>query len=295
MTAMAADPIPQPAPDAALFFAQGPFAGRVDPWAEDAHYFGQLHGSIIAAMLSQIWQPLLQMGYTASKEASLQISELRKPDLALYGPSRLPHDAVPQVDYPIAAAAIRAEPGEAVEVDEPELQAIHLHEMATNTLVTVVEIISPRNKTHWADLYRYRQDREALFLSRGVSVVEIDLTRSVKRLLEHALTSRTAYHVAVFIPEAAPRVIPMAFNAPLKRCALPLREAVIGVELQAAYDTAYREAMIAPQLFSRGGYSEADLPFPTLLTPEQRREALDAVAAWTRALGRPVASQDGDA
>jgi hypothetical protein len=254
----------------------GPFAGMTDPWAEDGHYFSQLHSGIIAAILAQIWQPLLLRGYHVSKEASLQISELRKPDLAVFARSQpAPTTAL---NYATAAEAVQAEPGEQIDIDEPEWQAVHLH--LGGDLVTVVEVISPRNKSHAADILRYQAGRDGLFLANGVNVVEIDLTRSVKRLVEHALTLRHPYYAAVFLPADAPRIIPMKIGEALKRIALPLRDDVLAVELQQVYDTAYREATIAAQIAARDGYIPNSLPFPSLLTEEERGAALDAVQRW---------------
>lgn len=260
----------------------GPFAGTTDPWAEDGHYFSQLHSGIIAEILAQIWQPLLIRGYHVSKEASLQISELRKPDLAVFARSQPSHTTA--LNYTTAAEAVQAEPGEQIDIDEPEWQAIHLH--LGGDLVTVVEVISPPNKSHTADIIRYQTGRDSLFLANGVNVVEIDLTRSVKRLVEHALTLRHPYHAAVFLPADAPRIIPMKIGETLKRIALPLREDVLAVELQQAYDTAYREATIAAQITARYGYTLDSLPFPSLLTEEEQGAALHAVQQWRATLAQ---------
>jgi hypothetical protein len=262
--------------DYILRYAQGPFAGRVDLWAEAPYYFSQLHSGIIAAMLAQVWQPLLEKGYIASKEASLQIAEMRKPDIAVHTTTDKPGKLL---DYVAAATAILAEPGIEVDLEEPELQAIHIRQAASNTLVTVVEVLSPRNKAFLPDMLKYQENRQHLFLEHGVNVVEIDLTRSVKRLVEHMLTMRHAYHIAVFISGEPLRIIPMD-HEPLKRCALPLIDDVVGVELQPAYDLAYREATIAPQIETNGHYTLNDLPFPTLLTDDQRQQAIKAVQNW---------------
>lgn len=262
----------------------GPFPNRIDPWVEDDHYFSQLHSGIIAGLLAQLWQPLLMQGYHVSKEASLQISEMRKPDIAIR--QRIVQPETTPLDYAAAAAAILAEPGENVEWNEPEFQALHIKESGTNQLVTVVEIISPRNKTHWADMTRYRDARENLFLKNGVYVVEIDLTRSIKRLFDHPLTRLCAYHAAILMPDKSARVIKLQYDEPLKRCALPLKQEVIGVELQEAYTHAYQEATLAPQMLDDGHYALEMLPFPSLLTEQQQHAAQIAVSDWHSALQR---------
>jgi len=238
-----------------------------------------------ACNLSQIWGPLLDQGYVISKENSLQIAEMRKPDITIQHMSADAPD-IPAYDYPTAAAEILAEPLLLIETEEPDLQAIHIHESGTNRLITVIEIISPRNKAYDPDMVRYQQQRSQLFLSQGASVVEIDLTRSVKRLVDHSLTWQSPYHIAVHLPSQQIYVTPMTVGEALKNCALPLLSGVMGVELQTAYTTAYRETTIAAQIENNGHYIVEQLPFPSLLTNEQTATALAAVEKWRAEMAR---------
>jgi Protein of unknown function (DUF4058) len=262
---------------------RGPFPGRVDPWAEAAHYFQQIHGAMIGNFLMQMGTSLLQMGYIASTEASLQIAALRKPDIAITL-SRIELGKEEPLDYSAVAAAVLAEPGIAVETDEPELEAIYIQAAGSNELVTVIEIISPRNKTHIIEMSKYQDERSRLFFERGVNVVEVDITRSVKRLFEHRLTAENPYHVAVFIPGGNAHVIVNDFDKPLKRFAVPLRHEGTGIDLQQAYDLAFRQRIIAAQIEHKAQYHEEYLPFPSLLTDSQREAALEAVREWHNTL-----------
>lgn len=162
----------------------------------------------------------------------------------------------------------------------PEWDALHIRADDDGQLVTIVEIISPNNKLDRLEMqdYRYRRSR---LVRDGIQVVEMDLTRSVKRLLEDVLTSSLPYHVGVFLPGQAPRVVGIEFGA-----ALPLRAEALPVDLQFTYAQAYQDAAIAGQLQADGRYTEADLPFPTLLSEEQRRTALAAVEDWQTQLQR---------
>jgi hypothetical protein len=262
----------------------GPFPGRVDPWAEAGRYFHQIHGSVIDHLVDQIQDLLLERGYIAGKEVSLQIVEGRQPDLFVTREQDVTTGAA--WDYEAAAIEILVEPGTAILSSEPELQALHIKALDTAELVTVVEIISPSNKTHPQEIALYQQQRGRLFLSQAVNVVEIDATRSVKRLLDHPLTNNHPYHIAVYLPGELPRVIVSEFEQPLKRFALPLRAEVIPVELHQAYERAYQRFAIAGQIQNESRYNEGDLPFPSLLTSEQRRDALSTVAEWQQTLAR---------
>lgn len=263
---------------------QGPFPGRIDPWAEIGRYFQQIHAGMIGELLKQIQKPLLEMGYEAARETSLQIAEQREPDIYVRY-TNSPEAPMPEWDYVASAQQILAEPGVMIEGQEPELHAIFVRDFESGDLVTVVEIVSPSNKNEKSQILDYGERRERI-IRKGINVMEIDPTRSIKRLLQDVYVTTYAYHVAVYVPPQAPRVIGIDFGQPLKRVALPLRGEVIGMELQAAYDTAYQEPSIAGQIYSEGNYTEAALPFPSLLTPDQRREALVAIATWKGELER---------
>lgn len=260
----------------------GPFPGQIDPWAESSRFFHQLHGEMISHLLSQVQEPLLAMGYIAGRETSLQIAENRQQDIYVERQGEQPGKRE-SWDYTQAAEAVRAEPGIMLEGIEPELDALHLKEVETGRLVTVVEVVSPRNKTENALIRDYQERRERL-LRRDVNVVEIDLTRSVKRLVLDMVVESFPYHVAVHLSDQMPRLIGIEFAESLKRCAIPLRAEVIPVELQPAYDHAYRQTSLAGHIQADVRYSEDSLPFPSLLTADQRTRIFQAVGAWQQKL-----------
>jgi hypothetical protein len=263
----------------------GPFPGRMDPWAEVGNYFKQIHNSMIGEMLSQLLEPLLKKGYVAARETSLQIAENRQPDLAVWREQEKP-EHVKHWDYAAVASELLVEPGITVEGQTPELDAIFISDMESGDLVTILEIISPSNKADKDIIADYSERRERLIQRKRVNFVELDLTRSVKRLLNDILVTTYPYHIAIYLPDERPRVIGINFHDYLKSFALPLRGEAVVVETRAIYDHAYREAFIAPQLNNKGHYPEANLPFPTLLTNQQRQEALAAVAQWQAELQR---------
>jgi DNA-binding transcriptional regulator LsrR (DeoR family) len=60
--------------------------------------------------------------------------------------------------------------------------------------------------------------------------------------------------------------------------------------MQEAYDHAYQTLVLAAQIDEETGYEEAHLPFPSLLSEAERRDALAAVAHWRAELARLQAS-----
>jgi hypothetical protein len=262
-------------------FDAGPVPGRIDPWAEHARYFQQIHSGMIAHILETVQRPLRKLGYYAAKEISLQVMGGREPDISFR--RAVPSEPAQDWNYAAAAVAAAAEPGIEATLALPELQSIGISYAETGELITVLEIISPKNKEGGDKLIAYRQRRDAL-LHRGINIVEIDSTRSRNRMLEDVLTELYPYHIAVYLPSAHARVISVDFDAPLKRFALPLRHEVIAVETHAAYEYAYRSASIPTQIVNEDGYRESALPFPSLMPDGARSQLLEAVERWREQL-----------
>src|SRR5262245_42102058 len=116
---------------------QGPFPGRIDPWAEVGRYFHQIHAGMIGDLLTQIQDPLIELGYEAGRETSLQILERREPDIYVHREGSAIASA-PTWDYPEAAHQVLAEPGLAIDFELPELDAIYVRDFESGDLVTIV-------------------------------------------------------------------------------------------------------------------------------------------------------------
>lgn len=256
---------------------RGPFPEQIDLWAESGRYFHQLHSEIISHLLAQIREPLLQLGYVAGRETSLQIAENSQPDIYIQKQVTTPEKK--RWDYSGAAETVMAVPGVEIEGLSPELDALYIKNLQTAQLVTIVELISPRNKTELSLMEEYLRRRENL-RRNAVHVVEIDLTRSVKRLVQDSLVETYPYHVAIHLYDQTPRFIGIEWGKPLPRCAIPLKEEVIAIELQAAYNHAYIQTTLAAHIHNETHYHENSLPFPSLIPPQIREEALNRVRVW---------------
>ena len=254
-------------------YSQGAFHGRIDPWSEQARYFRPIHAGMMSAILAQIRIPLMEKGYVAGRETSLQIAEGREPDI---------YRQMRSWNYAKVAGEVLAEPGVLVHAED-SLDALFIHD-TEGTLVTVLEIVSPGNKTRDHEILAYRERRSRLLLEQGVNVVEIDPTRSIKRLTLNATTRSAAYHVAIFLPADAVRIVEIAFGDSLKRLALPLRADVVPVDVQEAYSRAYTGVTTAWHIQHEGRYTISELPFPSTLTDEQKESALETVQTWQQQL-----------
>jgi hypothetical protein len=255
---------------------RGPIPNRVDLWLEIPNYYQSFHEQFIGTLVEQLADPLLAMGYVAGRETSLQVTERREPDLYLL---QRPLRPFKRWDYVLAARSLLAEPGVAA-IEEAELSALAISDGRSGDLVTIVEIVSPGNKDRDTLIVDYQERRQRLFLERGINVVEIDLTRSVKRLTNNRYSAQSPYHIAVHLPTQPPRIISIGLDTPLPRIALPLRSEAIALEVSAAYARTYEKLLLAYHIDYGTGYREEHLPFPSLLTDTERARALQAVAEW---------------
>lgn len=263
-------------------YRQGPLPKRMDLWVERPHYFHPLHNAMIGWLGNTLGDPLFDLGYVVGRERSLQIAQGREPDIYVRRDDRPPRPA--NYQYATAAAEVLAEPGVAVDDDDNGLDALHIRERQQGDLVTVLEVVSPSNKREDHVIADYVQRRARLLEQRGVNVVEIDLTRSVKRLTLNAITQRVPYHVVVLLPDEGLRVIPIELEQPLPRIALPLHAAVYPLELQPIYEQAYWETKSAWHIQHDGHYTPGALPFPSLLSDAERQTAINAVSHWQQAI-----------
>lgn len=264
----------------AQFLKAGPVPGRIDSWSEIGYYFQQIHNRMIGEIVDQIQDRLIDLGYLVGGDASLTIASGREPDIFVHRTAPQP-GTMHSDTYTSLAEAIAVEVGVEADDDEYQLEALYIHERQSRKLVTVLEIISPSNKGE--STARYRGYRSHL-LNEGVNFVEIDPTRSVSRLFESRWTHFYSYHTAIYLPGETPRIVGSAFNEPLKPFALPLRNEVVPVNPQQAYDNAYRRMAIAGQIEDADLYILEKLPFPSTLTADQRQYALDEAQRWLKRL-----------
>ncbi|MBL8134748.1 MAG: DUF4058 family protein [Anaerolineae bacterium] len=272
--------------DYAEILRRGPFPGCVDPWAEAGRYFHQLHGGIISEMLTRLNDRLIETPYSAGREISLQIVENKKPDLFVVS------DHEPEVEPPSlpwdfrqAAEAVAALPMVDLISEEDALDAVYIYHEPTGEVVTVIEVVSPRNKADLADIEAYRVVRRRWMRNR-VHIVEIDLTRSIKRLVDDPQIDAVCYHVAFHLFDQPARVSTIDCLEAIGRIAVPLRGEVIALDLGDAVSGAYRSAVLARHILRETDYAPDALPFPSLVTSEQRADLSARIASWRSELSR---------
>jgi hypothetical protein len=103
-------------------------------------------------------------------------------------------------------------------------------------------------------------------------------------LIGSAYAGDFPYHIALFLAADLPRVIGIALTDSLPVIALPLREQVIPVALQRVYARAYAKNSVALQIWRDDGYHDEKLPFPSLMSQDDRTAAQAAVKSWAAKL-----------
>jgi hypothetical protein len=154
---------------------------------------------------------------------------------------------------------------------EVRVPTVEIRDVASNQLVTCIEILSPVNKRE-PGLAVYRQKRQRLYHA-GVHLLEIDLLRRSIRPLTHPRVPDTAYLIALTRAQSGTTAIwPLSLRDALPDVPIPLLAPdgdsllELGPALAAIYDEAGYDLSIDYQ----------DHPPPPALSADD--------AAWVRAL-----------
>jgi hypothetical protein len=255
---------------------EGPFPNHFDPWLEKGQYFHQFHAEMIGFIFGSIEEPLYELGYFVGREASIQISPIQ-PDLLVRKSDDKP---IPSRSYESAVLELNMDVGVALdEAEKPELDNIAVRSVESKRLVTIIELISPANKHEDERIIRYQNRRREL-LEQAIDVVEIDLTRSFKRLIDVPVVKNYPYHIAIHLYDVFSRFWGMNLEEPLKSLAMPVEDKVIPVDVNSLYRQTYSKLRIAYQMFQQGHYTAENLPFPTTISDAEREKLLAALEAW---------------
>ena len=188
-------------------------------------------------------------------EEGLQIdfegtSRVTRPDLKVVErPAQV--DAIPfsATLSPIGLTATVAEPVYVALVDEPETERyIEIIDSRAGQVVTVIELVSPGNKSSEERRAAYRQKNRE-FLAGGVNLVEIDLIRTGAHVLavpEQKIPARLVGQPLICVRRATRRGAELygaSLRTPLPNIGIPLRpdDVDIVLQLQPIFDDIYRK------------------------------------------------------
>ena len=230
-----------------------PFPG-MNPYLEQEDVWHDFHERFIPR-LAEALTPQVQPRYIVKLDQHAYIHELPAEDRRLIGrPDVYLAASGGASSQPAAGGELLEGPVQGllpVAVDTERQGYVQVRDRHSRELVTVVELLSPANKTPGPDREQYLAKRRE-FLAGGVNVVEIDLLRGGARPPVQGLPGGVAYYALVSRSHKRPRadLWPLTLRDPLPELPVPLRsgepEARISLQnlLHQVYDAAGYEAYI---------------------------------------------------
>lgn len=246
----------------------------MDPYLESPAIWSDFHLTMIVTLRTEL-NRRLPPRYAASADRYVWIREpdnggrtlLGKPDVYVTEDQQPPtRSAAPRT----LAAPVRVVLPGVREKGSPYLRIVDLRD---RRLVTVLELLSPANKTPGKDRNAYLMKREE-YLATGVNLVELDLLREGERApMGSPAPPPTNYYVLVCRASELPAagIWPFSVCDPLPPLTVPLsgEDADIHFPLQPCMDRAYDDAGYAREIDYR------QPPRPSLQEPD---------ATWAREL-----------
>ncbi|MDZ7961609.1 MAG: DUF4058 family protein [Aulosira sp. DedQUE10] len=204
-----------------------PFLG-MNPYLENSLFWSEIHNLLIAAIFRKL-NPQLRPKYKVAIEK--RVYQTIDEDSLLVGVADVAVQSTQQKSLPEPASIAVALPSvEAVTVDliMPETVKetyLEVRDVATQEVVTTIEILSPKNKRLGEGRNAYTKKRLQV-LGSYTNLVEIDLLRDGKPIQQLQNNLQTDYRILVSRASKRPKADLYAFNLPhpIPSFPLPLRE-----------------------------------------------------------------------
>ena len=228
-----------------------PFPG-MDPYLEDPRYWAEFHSRLIVAIADELAPSLLPKYYIGVETRTYQdYGEgsvlVGIPDAVVMSAreARVEHKGL-ETSSQTTMATIRPQQVTLPVLEEIRERYLEIREVGTNTVITVVEVLSPKNKRAGDGRSAYVRKRQAILQSAS-HFVEIDLLRKGEPMAMQGAQA-TDYRSLVSRADSRPKADLYGFTLeqPIPDFPLPLKERgeVAWVRLQAIVDGIYQ----------RGGY-----------------------------------------
>ncbi|MFB2897376.1 DUF4058 family protein [Aerosakkonemataceae cyanobacterium BLCC-F50] len=222
-----------------------PFPG-MNPYLEDPELWSEVHHRLITAIADALAPSLLPKYYVAIEKRTY-LSDIEDsvlvgiPDVAIF--SRRSNNSETRSTLTLTSQT------EAITVTIPQPEEIResylaIKETGTGVVVTVVEILSPKNKRSKEGREAYERKRQQVLASL-TNLVEIDLLRNGKpmRIIEKI---QSDYRILISRSDRRPSASLYAFNLPDQIPSFPLplqsRETEPLIELQSLLNGVYDRA-----------------------------------------------------
>ncbi len=186
-----------------------PFPG-MDPYLEHPSLWPDVHNSLIAAIRDDLASRLAPRYYVGLERRAYLLKPddivfIGRPDIA-FMPHQLPEklSSLPLADVAVLNVDVPMN-------DEVGENYLEIHEVETEQLVTIIELLSPANKLHKQGREEYETKRDHIFRSR-TNLVEIDLLRAGEPMMVVGEIVQSDYRILVSRGTERPRARLYAFN-----------------------------------------------------------------------------------
>jgi len=227
-----------------------PFPG-MDPYLEQPTFWSSFHSRLIVALADAI-APQLRPRYYVEVETRTYTDTpdggellVGIPDAVVLAGKRTAPDL--GTSAPGGQVAVQPAPQQVMLPMPTEIKERYLEvrEVGSDAVVTVVEVLSPKNKRQGKGRTLY-EDKRQLLLASGSHLVEIDLLRGDEPLPMGGAVQLADYHILVSRAETRPQasLYAVTVRSPLPCFPLPLKgvdEALV-VDLPAIFQGVYDRA-----------------------------------------------------
>lgn len=228
-----------------------PFPG-MDPYLEDPRYWAEFHSRLIVAIADELAPSLLPKYYVGVETRTYQdYGEgsvlVGIPDAVVMAAKGGRKDwGGQETSTQTKMTTVQPQQVTLPVLEEVKERYLEIREAGTNAVITVVEVLSPKNKRAGEGRSAYVRKRQAILQSAS-HFVEIDLLRKGEPMAMQG-AQKTDYRILVSRADSRPKADLYGFTVeqPIPDFPLPLKEMseVVLVRLQTIVDGIYQ----------RGGY-----------------------------------------
>ncbi|WP_204105798.1 MULTISPECIES: DUF4058 family protein [Spirulina sp. CCY15215] len=225
----------------------------MNPYLEQPLFWSAFHSRLIVAIADAI-APQIRPQYYVEIETRIYFSTEENevlvgiPDALVFSSqSSIPTELNPIDNNAIATTATKTQPQQVTVPMPKEIKEryLEIREVATGEVVTVIEVLSPKNKQAGVGRHKYEEKRLTILASL-THLVEIDLLRGGRAMSLGGNISKTHYHILVSPSEKRPQAILYGFSLrePIPSFPLPLKGNNLApiVEMQSIFEGIYERA-----------------------------------------------------
>jgi hypothetical protein len=224
----------------------------MNPYLEQPAFWSSFHTRLMVAIADAI-EPQLSSQYYVDVETRTYQSDESDEELLIGIPDAIvfssssnnPAPEVPAVEKSVIATQPCPEIVTVPMPIEVKQRYLEVREMGTDEVITVIELLSPKNKRSGEGRTAYEKKRR-LILGSETHLVELDLLRGAKPMAILGARSVSPYRILISRSQQRPKaaLYGITLQQPLPSFAIPLKpnEAEPSVPLQAVFDQVYERA-----------------------------------------------------